>query len=107
VRYKDTPVTSGLVTFYGPDYQTADAYIQPDGTYQGTNVPLGQVTITVRPRPPVPRAAKAKAQLVHRDLPQGPEVDTVELPKEYADPAKSGLTVTVTGGPQPFDIEMK
>jgi hypothetical protein len=96
-----------MVTFHGPDGLTAVSYVQPDGTYQATNVPLGEVRVSVRERPAPALGVKSKAQQVKRDAPQTTEAKAVELPKEYANPAKSGLTVTVTGGSQPFDIELK
>ena len=31
----------------------------------------------------------------------------IAIPADYSDPAKSGLTITVTGGPQVYNIELK
>jgi hypothetical protein len=106
VRYRGTTVTSGMVTFHGPDGQSAVTYVQPNGTYQATNVSLGEVRITVREPPASPGGVKSKMKQVNRDSPPTAEAKGVELPKAYADPQKTMLTVTVTGGSQPFDIEM-
>jgi hypothetical protein len=107
VTLRGAPVTTGLVTFHGPDNQVASAPIEPDGSYKATNVPLGAVKVTVRPRPPAASGMEKRLQQMKRGSAPAPDTGGVPLPQEYADPEKSGLGLTVTAKGQSFDIDMK
>ena len=111
VSYQGKPLPAGKVSFWGPNDQVASALIGEDGTYEATNVPLGLVKVAVStPLPPPPEIVKAaregkrrfgKGELITVDS------KTVSIPPKYSDPAKSGLSFTVTEGSQPFVIELK
>src|SRR5262245_53660063 len=59
VSYKGEAVPSGTVMFYGKGDAVSSAPIGPDGTYQATEVPLGEVKVAVTtPPPPDPHAAE-------------------------------------------------
>ena len=53
VTFKGEAVPAGSVVFYGPGDQVASAGLLADGTYEATDVPLGEVkvAVTTPPRP--------------------------------------------------------
>jgi hypothetical protein len=106
VRYQGSPLPAGTVTFYGPNYQLSQASIQTDGSYTATKVPLGAVKVAVTtPQPMSKNVEKALQKWKKGWVP--PDVNTGSLPSKYHDPERSGLELTVTGGSQPFEIELK
>ena len=110
VSYKGEAVPSGTVAFYGKGDAVSSAPIGPDGTYQATEVPLGEVKITVTtPPPPDPHAAeklKKNPMVVQKNIVIKQE-KVVSVPRKYNLPGTSGISLTVTGGSQPFDITLK
>jgi hypothetical protein len=110
VSYKGETVPSGTVAFYGKGDAVSSAPIGPDGTYQATEVPLGEVRVTVStPPPPDPHAAeklKKNPLVVQKNIVIKQE-KVVPVPRKYNLPGTSGLSLTVTGGSQPFDISLK
>ena len=98
-----------------------DAQISNDGTYSATDIPEGELVITVEtesisPAKKAPRGAeaakRAKANLV-QPPPAGmaPAADLssyyVKIPSEYANPNTSPLSVTVKSGRQVHNVELK
>ncbi len=47
VTYQGAPIKTGTITFHGAEKKMASAAIQPDGTYTCTEVPMGDVKVTV------------------------------------------------------------
>jgi hypothetical protein len=107
VRYQSNAVTAGLVTFHGRDGQQATAEIQPDGTYKAAEVPLGAVQVTVRGRPAAVSGMEKRLQNMKRGSFKPADTPAVALPKQYAKPDQSPLSLTVKAGPQPFDIDLQ
>src|SRR4051794_24312667 len=110
VSYKGETVPAGTVAFYGKGDAVSSAPIRPDGTYEATGVPLGEVKVTVStPPPPDPHAAEKmkKNPLVVQKNVVIKEQKIVSVPRKYNLPGTSGIGLTVTGGSQPFDIPLK
>jgi hypothetical protein len=107
VRYQGAAVPAGNVTFHGPDNQTSTAIINSEGSYTATKVPLGLVKVAVTTPPPVSAAKVKLTQQVKKGQIAPQSVQPVSIPKQYGDPEKSGLALTVTTGSQPFDIDLK
>jgi hypothetical protein len=111
VNYQGKALPAGTVKFYGPNDQVASALISDDGSYEATNVPVGPVKIAVStPLPPPPEIVKAAREGKRRfGVGNVISVDNnaVSIPAKYNDPAKSGLSLTVTAGSQPFTIDLK
>jgi hypothetical protein len=134
VVYQSKPLPGGKVVFIGPKGAFTGA-VGPDGSYQVANVPTGPVKIAVV-GPPSPGEAANHPSLRLKKLPKNidtekvrkslpPEVDEkgmrqmmglpdakppaprASIPTKYSDPEKSGLTCTVTGGPQTHDITLQ
>jgi len=120
---KKTTLPTGTVTFYGPNNIVSSAAIQPDGSYEMRDAPIGDVKIGVS----VPKAPpggfgklqntpalkdKAKeekpADASEKRIPimGAAPPSIVRIDDRFADPEKSGLTYTVTKGEQPHDIDL-
>jgi hypothetical protein len=114
VRYPETGATlEGTVT-YGKDKigialvvaqngsGSATAFIDDDGRYKLTNVPLGEVNIAVNTD-----AGKGQAFGKFMAAAQGkakgaPRV--VEVPSRFANPDTSGIKTTISAGANTYDI---
>jgi hypothetical protein len=110
VSFNGEAVPSGTVSFYGKDDEVSSAPIGPDGAYEATKVPLGEVRVTVTtPPPPDPGAAeklKKNPMIQERGITIKQE-KVVSVPRKYNVPGTSGISLTVTKGSQPFDITLK
>jgi hypothetical protein len=88
------PFTAGTVVFLSPSGSTV-AEIQSDGSYRATNVPLGPVRVLLAPGGPSAAAPDGR----------GPAPQQAPPPR-YRSADTSGLTLTVSGGDNPYDIAM-
>ena len=110
VTYKGKAVTSGFVTFASPSGVAASAEIRGDGTYAATGVPTGPVKVAVgSPDPTTAPAAdggrKAGPKAATKSPPPKAE-GWVPLPAKYGRPEDSGLTVTLSGKPEVYNIKL-
>jgi hypothetical protein len=134
VLYQGKPMPGGKVVFIGQK-GAFSGMVGPDGSYQVTNVPTGQVKIAVV-GPPSPGEVANHPSLLLKRAPRDidlekvrkslpPDVDEkgmrqmvglpdakppaprASIPPKFSDPEKSGLTCTVTGGPQTHDITLQ
>jgi hypothetical protein len=135
VTLNGQPVT-GQVVFVGPDKKEVTSPITPEGEYRIVDPPKGEVVILVRsvgaapagPSPVGPGAlptpgVKGPGPLVSGgkpppgptpppkggkppDMPSGMPTAGATPPAKYAT-AAGGLKLTVTGGDQKYDIELK
>ena len=103
VSYQGKPVVWGSVTLQAADGSMHQVGLNPDGTYRLDGVPVGPAKAGVSsPDPkPSPRAVAAGGPAG----PQPPAGAWFPLPERFADPAKSGLTVPVGGGPADLDLK--
>jgi hypothetical protein len=110
LTFKGEAVPSGTVAFYGPGDQVANAALLPDGTFEATGVPLGEVKVAVTTPPPNdPKAAerlKNNPMVKERGITVKQE-KVVSVPRKYNLPGTSGISLTVTQGSQQFDITLK
>jgi hypothetical protein len=114
VTYKGTAVTGGTVTVHTKDGAGYSIPIKPDGTYSGTDLPAGDMVLTVETesvnkdkKTPV-YGGRAGGQSMS-PVPEGVKAGGggyVKIPAKYADKAKSGLTVTLSKGKQTKDLEL-
>ena len=127
VTYNGNPVTGGTVGFYpvegeGPSYTTA---IGPDGTYSTTDLPVGEVAVTVETgsankdkKMPVygkgqggggvgdPQGEKQGAVSPQPKDFQGGGGAYVAIPLKYNLPTTSGLKVKLEKGKNTYDIPL-
>jgi hypothetical protein len=129
VLYNGKPLPGGWIIFRPVDgrQNTVNAQLAENGTYEVT-LPAGEVKIAVDNRelesspadrgagpalppgvklPPVPKAGGESPPAAPKPAPEKPPVTYVAIPSKYHDVDTSGLTYTVTGGPQSHDIELK
>lgn len=94
-------LTAGKVTFFPAKYpgQNVGGHIQPDGRFAIPSVPGGPARVVIQPLPPNPRAGGRR---VARNAP-----DLAPVPVRYTDPETSELTVTIAGGSQRVDLELR
>ena len=117
VTLKDQPVTGGTVTFHfendGTLAGTYRAEIGTDGTYGLTSLPAGEAKVSIETesintagRPKPEEYGKRRGRVMKSSpAPSGVEVGKAQtkympIPRKYADPKTSGLTVTLTKGKQ-------
>ncbi len=110
VTYQGKPVVWGSVTLKAADGSMHQIGINPDGTYRLDRVPVGVAQVGVSSPDPKP-SARLKARAAGGDDPRvrpGPAPPPgawFPLPEKYADPATSGVTVQVGGGPVDINLE--
>jgi hypothetical protein len=132
VSYKGQPVRGGTVSIFPAKGGFKQAQIQEDGSYIITKVPVGQATLTVetesaKPSSTMPMQAQGAAgyyaKMPKLEAPPGADPSQampaavrqeqkdpkryVPIPDKYRDPQKSGLSLTVKGGKNPFDIDLQ
>jgi hypothetical protein len=112
VTYEGRPVPSGSVVLYCADGQIVRGNVR-DGQYSIPNVPRGAARVVVQSPQRVPPGLRLAQQLPPaHDGPIPPTAagaDTepvVALPRRYSVPEESGLTMTVDGRAQTFDIHL-
>ncbi len=96
----DGQPVAGEVFFVGSDKKEVGSPIGPEGNYEISNPPKGDVLIVVKGKPGIPSIPGAKAA---PDLPPPPTATGVAPPAKYGQP-NNGLKFTVTGGKQVYDI---
>jgi hypothetical protein len=126
ITYQGQPLPSGTVLFV-PENGPAVTGVITDGRYEVRGVVRGPAKIGVQ----TPDAVASAGPEFQRHIPPGmgppkgaqlpPGVDpsvfdpaaqrsnlkSTWIPEEYRNPEKSGLTCTVKGGEQEYDIELK
>jgi hypothetical protein len=108
VRFRGESVTAGVVAFFGSDGKVTSAPISRDGRYEASDVPLGDVQVTVSTPPPGPsKEIAAKNPMMKRRGYVPSDDKAISVPARYSRPATSDLRLTVTGGSQNYDIEMQ
>jgi hypothetical protein len=116
VSYNGKMLKGGNVTFVSTEGKpSASASIEENGTYT-CKAPTGKVRISVETsslKPTMMGGAKKYSAPAGQTSPYDTSGSTdaskryVEIPDNYADPDKSGLTLEVKGGSQTHDIELK
>jgi thiol-disulfide isomerase/thioredoxin len=109
VRYGDQPVWEGRLTLLGPDERVSTTTLNSDGTFQIVNPPLGVVKVGVSNYPRGQTSAETEVAVVGlagQAECTAPQRDSVELPKRYAEPDHSGLTLEIKSGQQQLDLSL-
>jgi hypothetical protein len=106
VSYNGKPLTKGNVSFVSTDTRRppASGPIGPDGSYSlqtadgRSGAQLGEYKVAITDiDPDAPNA----------DIPGMPIKTKSDIPKKYADPDKSELKATVTGGSNSVNFDLK
>ena len=121
VSHQGKPVTTGTVVVRGADGVQLTGTIQPDGTYTVRGVTSGEVRFAVVSRDPAVVGARARLGKGRADgkeedgtkgkaaKPTGPPAPTgnwFPLPDRYESAETSGLSTTLRGGENTFDLAL-
>jgi len=123
VSFQGQPIKGGTVQFFTPEGTAYSAQIGPDGTYSVSDVPEGELIITVETESvnPARKAAAAGKDMERREkIAQQPPPDGrgsgpaaaekaasyLKIPEKYGNPKTSPLTVTVKSGRLVHPIEL-
>ena|SRR5258708_605019 len=114
VTYKDKTLTAGTVIFQTSEGTLYACPIKADGTYSGTDMPAGELAVTVETESVNPN--KKAPQYGGKDragaMSPGPrdrntdEGQYVKIPKKYEDKKTSPLTANLTKGKNTKDFEL-
>jgi hypothetical protein len=117
VTKNGTPLKGGSIKFHAKEGGVYSAPIQLDGSYVATDLPAGEMDVTVETES-VKKSklvyggaqgkAKDKNQMVSKGPPDFEQVkgEYVPIPPRYADKKTSGLSVTLTRGTLEHDFEL-
>jgi hypothetical protein len=109
IKYKDKPLTAGVVTFINTDGKSWSGPIV-DGKYSVDKAPVGEVKISVQvPTATTGRTADfiAKYPKEAKSAESYKKVEPVAIPPHFADPNTSNLKYTVVSGNQTHDLDLK
>ena len=118
IAYKGQPIKAGTMQFHTPDGTAYDAQISPDGTYAATDIPEGEMVVTVETESinPDKKAATGKDAEKRGKMMQSPPGGVggaptptqhyIKIPSKYANSKTSPLTVTLTAGRQVQNFDL-
>lgn len=126
VTYKGEILKAGNIEFHSEGKGSYNSSIAPDGAYQVFELPVGTLTVTVEteshnPSKKAPNygAAKGGGRAGGGGRPKMDQAKQMgapdpkmlaeryrRIPEKYSDPKKSGLSVTLTAGPQTKDFDL-
>ena len=103
VTLNGNPV-AGEVIFVGSDGKESKMLISMDGSYTVASVAKGEAKIGVKSMSMGIGNAPAPTGAGKSDMPGVTPASGVPAPAKYSNPSSSGLTYTVKGGDEKFDI---
>jgi hypothetical protein len=120
ISYNGQPIKAGSMRFHTAQGVAYDAQLTGDGTYSATDIPEGDLVITVEtesisPHKSAPKGAeagmRAKAGITQPPPPgmappPDPSALYIKIPEKYSNPRTSPLTVTVKRGRQIHDVKL-
>ena len=125
LTYNGQPIKGGVMYFHDSEGKAYAAKISPDGTYSASDIPVGELIVTVdtdplnpgranAPKGPTAEARMKMDQSMSRrpDAPSGgtpppsPADLYIKIPAKYANAKTSPLTVTLDSGRNVKDINL-
>ncbi|HVL14523.1 MAG TPA: hypothetical protein VM529_18260 [Gemmata sp.] len=117
ISYNGKPIKAGSLAFHTKEGIPYSAAIADDGTYSATDLPEGELVVTVdteglsEGKKAASKDYEKRMKMASQPPPDGAgKVDMsqfyVKIPRKYANPKTSPLTVTVTSGRQVKNIEL-
>jgi hypothetical protein len=115
VTYKGAPVTGGTLAFHSKGGGAYSCPIDPEGNYIGTDLPAGEVVVTIETESLNPslkqeqyKGAKGKNMTspTPKGFEQGAKGTYVKIPTKYNDPTKSPLKETLSRGKQSKNFDL-
>jgi hypothetical protein len=107
VTYKNQPLTFGrLKLFNTKGEQVSGCSLKSDGTFAATDIPLGDIKVTVDTTDSIGIAA-GKAPPGTPPMPgESPGGKSIAIPAKYKDVATSGLNYTINAANQKIEIKL-
>jgi hypothetical protein len=107
VTYNSKPLVFGTVLVHGQDGLRQGA-IQRDGSFTVRGVKVGEARVAINsPNPKSIQLIPPKPVVKTKQEPFPEAPGWFRIPNKYEDVKTSGLTYTVRGGSNAFDIELK
>jgi hypothetical protein len=115
VKYKGQLVKGGTLALYSKKGGAVNSItIRPDGTYSGTDLPEGEMEVTIETESLNPNKEKPEGYdkgMKMSPKPEGAGSDPgkgeyVKIPPKYADKTTSKLTVTLKSGENTQDFNL-
>jgi hypothetical protein len=109
VTYKGNPVAMGAVYFHGSDNQMAMGNLKEDGSFTATDVPVGEVRVSLQVRNPGAYAQQLNSSANDpMAKPKGGAPPAVaSIPAKYADPNTSGLKYPIDSQTTEIDVKLE
>jgi hypothetical protein len=99
VSYKGEPLTAGVLRLHMADNHMSVATIQPDGSFEATDVVPGEAKLTLEENTRIRRVGPFGRQ-------GGKKKASVPIPPKYKEVDKSGLVFTLKAG-DPLNIQIE
>ena len=122
LSYKGQPIKAGTMAFHTPEGVAYGAKINEDGTYSATDIPEGELVVTVDTEflNPAKKAGSTGSKDAAKYMKMGgmqpppsgpgaaaePKSFYTQIPQKYSNAKTSPLTVTTTKGRQVHNIEL-
>jgi hypothetical protein len=119
ISYKGAPIKAGTMQFHTSEGAAYNAQITSDGTYTATDLPEGEMVVTVdleginpEKKGSTGKDAEKRMKMMTQPPPPGvaaapmPTQFYMKLPAKYANPKTSPLSVTLTKGRQVHNFDL-
>jgi hypothetical protein len=117
ISYKGQPIKAGAMAFHTSGGTAYPAQISPDGTYTATDIPEGELIVTIETESINPDKKKAagkdaeKRSKMMQSAPGSADAPTpmenyLKIPVKYANAKTSPLAVTLTKGRQVHNFDL-
>jgi hypothetical protein len=106
LTYKGQPIPNATITFFTDQGMPFPVISGSDGTYTISNIPVGEVLVSVAAPPPAntESGSREKDAAARAAAPKAADTPSYTLPTAYADPGSSELKIAVHSGNNLFDI---
>lgn len=120
LTYKGQPIRGGTMAFHTAEGAAYPAQIGDDGTYSATDIPEGELIVTVSTAHLDParkvaaegRDHEKRMKMMSKAVQPGPSGGAeknepfIKIPEKYGNPKTSPITVTTTSGRNVKDIDL-
>lgn len=109
ITFNGQPVSVGAIYFHGEDDQVAMATINKDGSFTATDVPLGNIRVSLQVRDPGTYAKQLK-ESGENPMTKDPAQATLgvtNIPSKYADAKTSGLVYPITSSTTTLEVKIE
>ncbi|OAI40644.1 hypothetical protein AYO40_04560 [Planctomycetaceae bacterium SCGC AG-212-D15] len=109
VRYQGNLVTGGTVRLVGVDDANLSMIgpIDGHGNYRVVNAPLGEMKVVIETESARTDLRNFFKKAPSENAPAGPPLKYVKIDPKYSDPNQTDLRITVEGGEQAHDIDLR